>query len=57
MENKGVICDVTQCIHNNGCEKCDLCQIKVTEHTAAGEKAVETPHFCQNYQSRDCGCQ
>ena len=57
MENKGVICDVARCIHNNGCEKCELCQIKVTEHTAPGEQAVETPHFCQNYQCRDCGCQ
>ncbi len=56
MENKGVICDVTQCVHNVGCEKCALAQIKVTEHPASGDKKVDTPHFCQNYQCKDCGC-
>lgn len=54
MENKGVICDVTQCIHNVGCEKCNLDQIKVTEHSGSENKNVETPHFCQNYQCKHC---
>lgn len=54
MENKGVICDVTKCVHNVGCAKCDLPQIKVTENTASGNKNVETPHFCQNYQCKEC---
>ena len=32
MENIGVTCDVCACCHNvDGC-KCDLPQIKVTEH-------------------------
>lgn len=51
MENSGVICDVCECVHNIGCNKCNLAQIKVTEQCAPGTcQSVETPHFCQNYQ-------
>ena len=54
MENQGVICDVAQCVHNVNCEKCDLACIQVTEHAAAGEQKVDTPHFCKNYQCKHC---
>ena len=30
--------------------KCDLPQIKVTEHCTCTTQQVETPHFCQNYE-------
>ena len=55
MENKGVICDVSECRYNVDCCKCNLPQIKVTEHCASGSCAaqqVETPHFCQSYQKK-----
>ena len=52
MENKGVICDVEKCIHNIGCAKCSLPQIKVTENCGTCAPGVETPHFCQSYQSK-----
>ena len=32
MENTGVTCDVCECRHNVEACKCDLPQIKVTEH-------------------------
>ena len=43
MENKGVICDVCECRYNVGSCKCDLPQIKVTEHcdSCAGMKLKE----------------
>ena len=55
MENKGVICDVSECRYNVDCCKCNLPQIKVTEHCASGSctaQQVETPHFCQSYQKK-----
>ena len=54
MENKGVICDVSECRYNVDCCKCNLPQIKVTEHCAAGScsQQVETPHFCQSYEKK-----
>ncbi|OUN40355.1 DUF1540 domain-containing protein [Faecalibacterium sp. An77] len=54
MENKGVICDVSECMYNVDCCKCNLPQIKVTEHCASGScnQQTETPHFCQNYQKK-----
>ena len=54
MENKGVICDVSECRYNVDCCKCNLPQIKVTEHCAAGScsQQVENPHFCQSYEKK-----
>lgn len=53
MENTGVTCDVCACRHNmNGC-KCDLSQIKVTEHCGcASNQSTEIPHFCQSYEKK-----
>lgn len=50
MENTGVTCDVCECRHNVQNCKCDLPQIKVTEHCSCTTQQVETPHFCQNYR-------
>lgn len=55
MENKGVICDVSECRYNVDCCKCNLPQIKVTEHCASGScssQQVENPHFCQSYEKK-----
>lgn len=54
MENKGVICDVGECRYNVDCCKCNLPQIKVTEHCASENcsQQVDTPHFCQSYQKK-----
>lgn len=51
MENTGVVCDVHACAHYLSGNKCNLSEIKVTEHCncAAGE---ETPHFCCSYEHR-----
>ena len=35
MENTGVTCDVCECRHNVQSCKCDLPQIKVTEHSVS----------------------
>ena len=52
MENTGVVCDVCACRHNlSGC-KCDLPEIKVTEHCSGCQHTVENPHFCQSYEER-----
>jgi hypothetical protein len=53
MENTGVSCDVCECRHNMGCNKCDLPQIKVTEKCGCSAQAVETPHFCENFCERE----
>ena len=37
MENTGVVCDVCKCRHNVESCKCDLPQIKVTEHCSCIE--------------------
>jgi hypothetical protein len=54
MENTGVSCDVCECRHNVGCNKCDLPQIKVTEKCGCNAaQAVETPHYCQNFDAKN----
>lgn len=50
MENKGVTCDVCECVHNMGSCKCDVPEIKVTKETA--QDAVETPHFCKTFEAK-----
>jgi hypothetical protein len=52
MENTGVTCDVCECRHNVQSCKCDLPQIKVTEHCSCTTQQVETPHYCQNYEKK-----
>ncbi|GJN65726.1 MAG TPA: DUF1540 domain-containing protein [Candidatus Faecalibacterium intestinipullorum] len=53
MENKGVICDVCECRYNVGSCKCDLPQIKVTEHCdSCATQQMETPHFCQSFEKK-----
>lgn len=52
MENTGVTCDVCECRHNVQNCKCDLPQIKVTEHCSCTTQQVENPHFCQNYEKK-----
>lgn len=52
MENTGVTCDVCECRHNVQNCKCDLPQIKVTEHCFCTTQQVETPHYCQNYEKK-----
>ena len=47
MENTGVTCDVCECRHNVEACKCDLPQIKVTEHCTCSSQQVDTPHYCQ----------
>ena len=52
MENTGVVCDVCKCRHNVESCKCDLPQIKVTEHCTCSSQQVDTPHYCQNYEEK-----
>jgi hypothetical protein len=52
MENMGVSCDVCECVHNVGSNKCDLPEIKVTENCATCNQTMETPHFCQSYEAK-----
>ena len=52
MENTGVVCDVCKCRHNVESCKCDLPQIKVTEHCSCTTQQIEIPHFCQNYEAK-----
>ena len=55
MENNGVICAVSGRSPNAECCKCNLPQIKVTEHCASGScgsQQVENPHFCQSYEKK-----
>lgn len=50
MENTGVSCDVCACRHNMvGC-KCDLPEIRVTEHCTCSTQ--EIPHFCKSYEEK-----
>ena len=48
MENKGVSCDVCECMHHVGSCKCNAPEIKVTKQ-ATSNQAMDTPHFCQTY--------
>lgn len=52
MENTGVSCDVCACVHNVGCNKCNLPEIKVTEKCESCEQSIENPHYCQSYEER-----
>ena len=52
MENTGVICDVHACAHYLSGNKCNLSEIKVTEHCEGCEQKVDEPHFCQSYEQR-----
>lgn len=52
MENSGVTCDVCACVHHCGCDKCSLPEIRVTEQSAEPDPAVETPHFCCNFEKK-----
>ncbi len=52
MENEGVTCDVCECLHNVGSNKCDLTQIKVTEQCANCDQSISTPHFCQSFEEK-----
>ena len=51
-KNTGVTCDVCECRHNVEACKCDLPQIKVTEHCTCSSQQVDTPHYCQNYEKK-----
>lgn len=50
MENTGVSCDVCACRHNMAGCKCDLPEIKVTEHCTCSTQ--EIPHFCKSYEEK-----
>lgn len=53
MENSGVKCDVSECMHNKGSMKCDLSEIMVTHQNTMGNGcAVDTPHFCKSYEKK-----
>lgn len=51
MENYGVACNVTECMHNVSSCKCDLSKIEVTHEKTAAD-AVATPHFCKSYEQK-----
>lgn len=51
MENIGVACNVSECMHNVACNKCNLTKIEVTNEKT-GANAVATPHFCKSYQQK-----
>ena len=50
MENTGVSCDVCACRHNMAGCKCDLPEIRVTEHCTCSTQ--EIPHFCKSYEEK-----
>ncbi len=51
MENIGVKCDVCECLHNEGCNRCTLSTIEVT-HEQTSANAVATPHFCKSFTQK-----
>lgn len=51
MENSGVSCNVCECAHNVGCNKCDLSKIEIT-HEKTTDAGVSNPHFCKSYQQK-----
>lgn len=51
MNNKGVKCDVCECIHNAECNQCTLDTIEVT-HQKTGPDSIATPHFCKSFTKR-----
>lgn len=51
MENVSVICDVHACAHNVNGDRCNLSEIKVTEHCNCAN-STDIPHFCCSYQQR-----
>lgn len=52
MNNSGVTCDVCQCVHNCGCNKCELPEITITEQSTTSAQSVETPHYCKDYRAK-----
>lgn len=48
MDNRGVKCDVCECLHNTQCNGCTLDKIEIT-HQKTGDNAVNTPHFCKSF--------
>ena len=52
MENTGVTCDVCECRHNVQNCKCDLPQIKVTEHCSCPTQPVAPPPYFQTSETK-----
>lgn len=49
MENKGVKCDVCDCVHNMCNCGCDKAVIEVTGETSATNSVCD-PHFCKSFE-------
>ncbi len=51
MENIGVNCNVSECMHYCCNDKCSLAKIQITHEKSSGD-VVATPHFCKSYQCK-----
>ena len=50
MENKGVKCDVCECVHNTAGCGCDRSVIEVTHDCSCTNQQIQDPHFCKSYE-------
>lgn len=51
MENKGVCCNVSECMYHAGEDKCTLDKIAVS-HDKTSEDSISIPHFCKSYEKK-----
>lgn len=49
--NCGVCCNVHECMHHAGKDKCELGTIEVTNEKT-GADSVAVPHFCKSYEKK-----
>ena len=52
MENKGVKCDVCECVHNTAGCGCDRSVIEVTHDCSCTNQQIQDPHFCKSYEKK-----
>ena len=52
MENKGVKCDVCECVHNTAGWGCDRSVIEVTHDCSCTNQQIQDPHFCKSYEKK-----
>ncbi len=51
MENSGVLCNVSECMHHCCGSKCNLEKIEVTNERTSAD-SMSDPHFCKSYEKR-----
>lgn len=51
MENRGVYCNVNECMYHAGENKCSLDKIEVS-HEKTSADSISIPHFCKSYEKK-----